>query len=358
KVEIPFNIDAEYVERLKAEADRNLKTTWGDISESSLISHKSVVMRNTMETALKIAARDVPVFILGETGTGKEEFAKFIHKNSGRSDRPFYAVNCAAIPEELIESTLFGHEKGSFTGAAFTKVGIFEANNGGTVFLDEIGDLSLSAQTKILRVLQEFEIQKVGSVHPVKVDVRIISATHKDPFRLIGAGLFREDLFHRINIGMFEIPPLRERSEDIMELTDFFLKETNSSFSKDSKVFSYNNKKFSVSTKNFIKNHAWRGNVRELKNSIIRACMMIDDSVIELEKFKELLLFHDDKNKGDLVGMNISLPVQLDELTEEIKQAYIEKALVVSGGNKTKAARLLGWQSYQKLDHYLKKINR
>jgi transcriptional regulator with PAS, ATPase and Fis domain len=358
KVDVPFNIDAEYIERLRTKADRLLNTVWGDVSGDSLISHKSAVMKDTVETALKIAARDVPAFILGETGTGKEEFAKLIHRNSKRSDGLFYAVNCAAIPDDLVESTLFGHEKGSFTGANSTKVGIFEACSGGTVFLDEIGDLSLNAQAKILRVLQEFEIQKVGSVNAVKVDVRIISATHKNPLKLIREGKFREDLFHRINIGMFEIPPLRERSEDIMKLAEYFLDETNTTFSKDSKIYPYKHKKFSVKTKNFIKNHGWPGNVRELKNSILRACMMIEDAVIEVEKFKDLLLINDYNDKGDLVGRDISLPVQLDELVEEIKQSYIEKALAVSGGNKTKAARLLGWQSYQKLDHYLKKTNR
>lgn len=356
-IDIPFNIDAQYVEKLRDKADMRLYSSINDMSGISSISHKSEIMKGTLETAFKIAIRDVPAFILGETGTGKEEFAKLIHKNSKRSEKPFYAVNCAAIPENLIESTLFGYEKGAFTGAADAKVGIFESCNGGTVFLDEIGDLSLSAQTKILRVLQEFEIQRVGAVKPIKVDVRLISATHKDPVKLINEGRFREDLFHRISIGLFKLPPLRDRSEDILSLAEFFLDETNSMFSKDSEIYPYEHKKLSSDTKKFIISYSWPGNVRALKNTIIRACMLIDESKIKLDKFKERLLLNDDKNVS-IVDLNkVKLPLQLDDLINDIKTAYIKEALTVAGGNKTEAAKLLGWKNYQNLDHYIKKMN-
>lgn len=236
--------------------------------------------------AKRVAATNANVLITGESGTGKELFARFIHENSKVHHGPFLAINCSAIPEALLESELFGHAKGSFTGAAERKIGLFEAANGGTVFLDEIGDLALALQAKILRVLQERKIKRVGETTERDVVVRIVSATHKNLVEAIQAGTFREDLYFRLNVIPIEIPPLRDRSEDISVLVDWFLV-------KFSKIHSRLPKKLSLAALELITGHTWPGNVRELENVIERAVILSDHTELQPQ---DLMLQCSDSN--------------------------------------------------------------
>lgn len=238
-----------------------------------------------MELSRRIAKSSATVSITGESGTGKEVFAKAIHNWSPRAKKPFVAINCSAIPENLLESELFGHAKGAFTGAIDKKVGLFEEADGGTLFLDEIGDLNLSLQAKLLRVLQEKEIKRVGENQVRTVDVRVIAATHKDLRHEVQEKRFREDLFFRLNVIPIKIPPLRDRREDIMPLAEFFLKKYNM-------LNETNISGFRKNAKEFMLTHSWSGNVRELENAIERAVVLTSGSEIDVSAF---LLMEDDQ---------------------------------------------------------------
>jgi len=224
----------------------------------------------------KVAPTNSTVLIQGESGTGKELVAHALHKLSPRNDNPIICVNCAAIAESLIESELFGHEKGAFTGANTSRVGLIEAADGGTLFLDEIGELPLESQARMLRVLQEHEIRKVGSTTPQKVDIRLIAATHRDLYSLVQSGNFRGDLFYRLNVINLSIPPLRLRGNDILTLADAFLK-------LKSEQHGRNNLQFSIDAINTIERYNWPGNVRELRNTIERAVILCDGNEISSE---------------------------------------------------------------------------
>ena len=224
----------------------------------------------------KVAQTNSSVLIQGESGTGKELVARALHEASSRRESPLISVNCAAIPENLIESELFGHEKGSFTGATSTRTGLVEAANNGTLFLDEIGELPLEAQARLLRVLQEHEIRKVGSVQSQKVDVRLVAATHRDLKQFVREGRFREDLFYRINVMPLSLPPLRERGNDILELADKILAAT-------CKRIGVDNMYFSADAIQAITTYPWPGNVRELENAIERAVILSEQAEIAME---------------------------------------------------------------------------
>jgi len=240
----------------------------------------------------KVAPANATVLIQGESGTGKELVARALHNLSKRAKAPLISVNCAAIPESLIESELFGHEKGAFTGASAARTGLVEAANGGTLFLDEIGELPLEAQARLLRVLQEGEIRRIGSVQSQKVDVRLIAATHRKLKRLAHSGQFREDLFYRLNVISLELPPLRERGQDVLEIARSFLARQNTELGND--LY------FSPSAEQAICHYAWPGNVRELENAIERASILCEHRQIE----------------ADLLGIDI-LPS--DEAEEDIR---------------------------------------
>ena len=239
---------------------------------------ESNAMKRLREAIAKAAPSNSTVLIRGESGTGKELVARAIYKNSSRAERPFVKVNCAAIPEELIESELFGHEKGSFTGAVDKKIGKFEQADGGTIFLDEIGDMSPSTQAKVLNVLQEGEFTPVGGNQARKVDVRIIAATNKDLLAEVQQGRFREDLFYRLNVITFNIPPLRERKSDIPMLADHFLEEA-------AKKSNTEKKSIARSAMDLLLAYPWPGNVRELENAIERAALLSNGSAIQSEDF-------------------------------------------------------------------------
>jgi two-component system response regulator AtoC len=248
--------------------------------------------------------------------------ARAIHSQSYRRDRPFVAVSCAALPESLLESELFGHEKGSFTGAYAQKKGKFEVANRGTLFLDEIGEMSANVQVHLLRVLEEKEFNRVGGNEPIKVDVRVISATNRDMKEAIAKGQFREDLYYRLNVVNIELPPLRERTEDIPLLAEHFLKG-----------FALENRKeitgFSPQASNFLLRHEWLGNVRELENAVERAVILAQNSVIDVA----------DLSQQNLVpaGSNAS-----EKDLKQVEKDHIQNVLAETGGNYTEAARILG----------------
>lgn len=300
-------------------------------------------MQEAVEIMKKISSSSATVLILGESGTGKELVARAIHYNSQRKTKPFIAINCAAIPENLIESELFGYEPGSFTGATSRSIGLFEAANGGTIFLDEIGDLPALTQSKILRVLQDKEIRRIGSRESNKVDVRIIAATNKDIEEEISKKNFREDLYYRLKVITIELPPLRERKEDIPELVDFFIKKYNQEFGKRIKVIE------EKALKALIEYH-WPGNIRQLESVVERAVIMCESPFIHLKDIKsELRLSHrSDIHDFDLPDEGIDFEILEKEL--------LKKAMLKSNGIATKAAKLLG-MSYKTFCYRWEKFN-
>jgi two-component system NtrC family response regulator len=284
-------------------------------------------MKEVLDLAGRVAASDASLLITGESGTGKELLAKGVHFNSQRADGPFVAVNCAAIPDSLIESELFGHVRGAFTGAVKDKEGKFELADGGTLFLDEIGDLRIDLQAKILRALQEREVDRVGGGKPVSVDVRVIAATNKDIERAVKEGAFREDLYYRLNVITLFIPPLRERKEDIPLLASHFLKK----FNKDIDV------RVDAGALSLLTAYGWPGNVRELENVIERASVLKRGALITLDELPEKLK----KEKPGVEDIILNLPEQGISL-EDLEKSLIIKALDKHKGNQTRAAEYLG----------------
>jgi two-component system response regulator AtoC len=271
------------------------------------------------------------VLITGQSGTGKELLARTIHYNSVRKNGKFVAFNCAAISPGLMESELFGHEKGSFTGADRRKVGKFETANGGTIFLDEIADLSLEAQAKVLRVVQEREFERVGGTDSVTVDIRLIAATNQDLKRSVEEGSFREDLFYRINVFPLHLPPLRERKEDIVLLSDSFMKRFGNELGRS-------DVDLTDDAKRLLLQQEWPGNVRELENTIERALILSPRGMVD----KEQLSFLSPKTERDEQnGVEMDLPPEGIDL-EGLEKRLVLKALEISDNNQTAAAQLLG----------------
>jgi two-component system nitrogen regulation response regulator GlnG len=308
----------------------------GNVSLSTSMGTSDAVYQLLCK-ATQVAKSDFSVLIQGETGSGKELVAQAIHDASPRSKKLFVPVDCGAIPETLLESELFGHEKGSFTGADYSKPGKFEAAKGGTLFLDEISNMPLSSQAKLLRVLQEKRVYRVGSTKPIAVDVRLLVASNKELFSLIDSGSFRSDLFFRLNEFTITVPPLRERKEDIPYLAKRFLNITNIELNKHVKGFS-------ESAMETLLGYDWPGNVRELRSTIRRAVLLANDIVTE-EHF----------DLKSIASWSVSLPLNLQDLslgslslkeivrtnTFTLEREVLEKALQYTGGNKAKASRLL-----------------
>lgn len=307
-----------------------------------IIGH-SRKMVEAVEIMKKVSSSSATVLILGESGTGKELAARAIHYNSPRRTKPFTAVNCAAIPENLIESELFGYEPGAFTGATSRSIGLFEASNGGTLLLDEIGDLPTLTQSKILRVLQDKEIRRLGGRDTIKIDVRIIAATNRDLEKELQKRGFREDLYYRLKVITIELPPLRERKEDIFALTEFFIKKYNQEFGKRVKLVEENAMKA-------LMDYHWPGNIRQLESVIERAVLMCESNTIRLKDIKsELRLsLRDDIVDFDLPDDGINF--------EEIEKELLRKAMIKANGVATKAAKLLG-MSYKTFWYRWDKFN-
>ena len=292
-----------------------------------LIGGESPKMREAVETARKAAASKSTVLLLGESGTGKEVFARAIHNWSERKNEPFIAINCVGLSKDLLESELFGHERGAFTGASQLKKGKMELAHGGTVFLDEVGDISAELQTKLLRFLQEREFERVGGSQPIPVDVRVIAATNRELSSAIKEGRFREDLYYRLNVIPIQLPPLRERKEDVPVLTGFFLRR----FAGETK------KNFSGITKEaeaWLLAYDWPGNVRELANVIERAVVLGQGPEVTVEDLAP--------RRGSAVSSASTAELSYRHALDTAKAEVIRRALASTEGNRTAAARILG----------------
>lgn len=292
---------------------------------------KSKKIVEAARLAQKVAPTKTTVLLLGESGTGKELFARAIHCLSPRKEFPFVPINCAAIPRELLESELFGYEKGAFTGAENRKLGRFELADKGTVFLDEIGEMDMSLQSKIMRVIQEGEIERVGGLKTIKVDVRVLAATNRDIKKAVSEGRFREDLYYRLNVFPIIIPPLRERLEDIPLLVDYFIKK----YCAEMKV---PEKRISSDAMDMLMRYNWKGNVRELENTIERAIILCDGNTISTEHIALLPLSDRSLETLPLEG---SLEETVREALRIVETKRIKKALEETRGNKSKAAEIL-----------------
>jgi transcriptional regulator with PAS, ATPase and Fis domain len=280
-------------------------------------------MQKVFNEIEKAASIQATVLITGESGTGKELVARAIHYSHKQASAPFVPVNCGGIPEGLLESELFGYVKGAFTGATESRAGFFQTADGGTIFLDEVSNTSLSMQAKLLRVLQNKEICMVGSSRPQIVNARIIAATNKDLLVLMKKGVFREDLFYRLNVILIDIPPLRDRGDDILLLTHHFTTKFANEFSKSIPHFSDN-------TLKILRNYYWPGNVRELENVIQRLLAMTESEVIEAADLPSMMRFSAFRKTG------------LNRTLAEVEAEYIRNVLIALDGNKTKAAEILG----------------
>ena len=307
----------------------HLKEQLNDRFNFSNIIGRSTAMQKLFETLGLVSPSEATALIVGESGTGKELIANAIHQNSPRSQRPFIKVNCAALPETLLESELFGHEKGSFTGAIARKQGRFQLADKSSIFLDEIAEMAPSTQAKILRVLQEREFEPVGSTQTIKIDTRIIAATNRELKEEIQTGRFREDLYYRLNVVTLEVPPLRDRHEDIPLLADFFLKQY---ADKNRKLV----KGFTPRAMDLLMRHEWPGNVRELENVVERAVIMTRGDMITPMDFPETLQVLDAETGKKHVDMRPGRSLK------EVEKDMILRTLDESGGNRTHTAKILG----------------
>ena len=315
-----------------------------DAAGRGAVVGQSTAIRSTLDMAEQAAPSNATILVSGESGTGKELLTRHIHANSERSDEPFVAVNCAALPETLLESELFGHEKGAFTGASERRAGRFERADGGTLFLDEIGETSPAVQVRLLRALQEGEIERVGGSDVVRVDVRVVAATNRKLREAVSEGSFREDLYYRLNVIEIELPPLRLRTGDVPVLAQHFLT-----------MFAAKNNKamrgFSEPAMKVLDGYGWPGNIRELENTVERAVVLSRSDVVGIEDLSAVIrdATGGDASEGDAEGFYIPYGTPL----EEVERRIIRRTLERTGGDKKLAARLLGIAArtiYRKLD--------
>jgi len=334
-----LDIAATCLRKEKLEAERN--EIIREFSGLQMIGN-SPALKQVMDTVKSVALYDTPILIQGETGTGKELVAKAIHFNSARKEEPLIIVNCAAIPETLVESELFGHEKGAFTGATQQKKGKFELADGGTIFLDEIGDMPLPAQAKILRVLQDKALTRVGGEKIIRADVRILAATNRNLAVCITDGKFREDLYYRLKVIDIAMPALRERTEDIALLVEYFLDRHNSRYRQQ--------KQLSREAMRRILSHSWPGNIRELENTVERAFVLSKGSVIKEDDLPPEIASSSSppsKSSGNTDPSNTPIitispeGLDLDEHLHNLEKTYYEEAIKMKDGNREAAARLL-----------------
>lgn len=331
-----------------------LRTDEAALPEDSRLMGRSPAMQELRDKILKLSRSQAPVYISGESGTGKELVARLIHELGPRADKPFIPVNCGAIPSELMESEFFGHKKGSFTGATEDKQGLFQAAHEGTLFLDEVADLPLAMQVKLLRAIQEKSIRPVGHSKEIPVNVRIVSATHKDLATEVEAGRFRQDLFYRINVIQVKVPPLRERGDDILYLAQSFLK-------KLSKDWGVSEPLLGEAARDALRHYSFPGNVRELQNILERALTLCDSSTI-LPEHLQLPATSPSPVAGNSTATSpaaVRLPEEhsgsLEDYLFEIEKTAILKALEDTRWNRTAAARKLG-MTFRSLRYRLKKM--
>jgi DNA-binding NtrC family response regulator len=366
--EIPFDITVDVIPQLMRDPDRfwqHLQVqSPQEIGGFERIVGDSPALRTAVGRAQRAAIHEVPVLILGESGTGKEMFADAIHKASGRRNKKMFSINCAAISRELIESELFGHVKGSFTGAAKDHIGLFEQAHGSTLFLDEIGECDLGLQAKLLRALQPPDnggpcqrvFRPVGATEDRTADVRIVAATNRNLHKLIEEGKFREDLYHRVATITLKLPPLRERGDDVMLLADRLLADVNGQFASQLGE-AYKHKSLCADTKKFIRHQPWRGNVRELRNAIVQACVMAASDELAPEDIAAAIAEVPGQVGPSLHDMPLGGGFSLDNYLGDIQRRFLTRAMDEAGGVKKKAAELLGFDNYQTLSNRLKTLD-
>lgn len=366
----PFNLEELKIVITKALAMQklqkenvSLKIQLRDKYDFKGIVGQSASMTRVYELIDKIADTDSTVLIMGESGTGKELIAKTIHYNSSRSLQPFVPINCAAIPRDLLESELFGHEKGAFTGAVTTRVGRFELAQNGTLFLDEVGDLDPALQVKLLRVLQEREFERVGGMKTIKVDVRIVAATNRDLERSIVEGKFREDLLYRLNVIPITLPPLRERTDDLTLLIEHFVKVFSKKRKRDPLVFS-------GTAMQCLMKYRWPGNVRELENLIDRLTLLVSGNTVDVSDLPDKIRQETcvavynhgpapDRIDFSAASGSVDIPpsgIDLNKFLHALEKNLITQALERTGGVRSRAAQLLGLNRTTLLDK-LKKLH-
>jgi DNA-binding NtrC family response regulator len=344
----PFKVDEIKISIKKAIAQKQIKKQNIALKESLATGFESFIgdsesVLEMKRMAAKAATTDVNVLVTGESGTGKEVLSRAIHAESRRKAGPFLAINCAALPENLLESELFGHMKGSFTGAVKDKTGLFAAAVEGTFFLDEIGETSPAIQAKLLRVLEEKEITPVGATKPISVDVRVIAATNASLREMVDHGAFRADLYYRLDVFTIDIPPLRQRPGDIELLVAYFLR-------KHSAKLDLPERSIAEEAMEMLKSYGWPGNVRQLENVLERTVMLAKDDMISIEDLPEEIRRTEGKT-----GALPSEPVELNPNLETMEKAYIYYTLHQTGWNKSKAAKILGIDLstlYRKIDRY------
>ncbi len=357
-ISLPFEMSAEYIpDIVKPNDDEILALTQGlppESPEFGAIIHRSKEMKRVIAQSRRLAVHDVPVLIQGESGTGKELFARAIHTSSARKEKSFVAVNCGSIPHELVESEFFGHKKGSFTGAAADRSGYFETADGGTLFLDEIGELPLAAQVKLLRAIQESKITRIGESKPRDVNIRIIAATNRNLIEDVASGRFREDLLHRIAVGVLNLPPLRDRQGDLNLIMDHILESINKKFQDR---LGWKHKKLSAGARNLMHAHPWPGNVRELYNTMSRAAILNAGETIENDDIREALfpISSGNKHRDKILNRSLGSGFSLPDVITEVATHYLKRAMEESKGNKTKIATLIGLSNYQTVSNWLKK---
>jgi DNA-binding NtrC family response regulator len=367
KTEIPYDVVASFVPELASAPDAGLQhlaaKAPAEIRGFENIIGASKALRLAAGRAEKAAKRDVPVLILGESGTGKEMFARAIHYASHRRGRPFIAINCAAIPQALLESELFGHVKGAFTGASSNRDGAFTLADGGTIFLDEVGECPADMQAKLLRVLQPppakgpcfREFTPVGSTTAVHSDVRIVAATNRNLMDDVASGDFREDLFYRLAVITLKLPPLRDRKTDIPPLVDALLAEINADFRNQEP--GYRDKSLSDSAKRVVHGYHWPGNVRQLRNTLVEAAVMSAGDTIGVADIKAAVADVPGNKAESTLDQPLGDGFSLQNLLEDIQRHYLDRAMDEAHGVKKRAAELLGIANYQTLDAQIKRLN-
>jgi DNA-binding NtrC family response regulator len=363
---IPYDLVDDFVPELLRNPDRNLQhlaaKNPSEVAGFEAIVGESQAIRLAVGRAQRAALRDVPVLLLGESGTGKEMFARAIHAASHRKGGPFEAVNCAAIPRDLLESELFGHVKGAFTGADKDRAGAFARTDGGTLFLDEVGECDPQTQSKLLRVLQpppgggpcRREFYPVGATRPTVSDVRVVAATNRNLLREIKGGRFREDLYYRLAVITLSLPPLRERRRDIPLLASALLEQINRDFALQE--VGYKHKQLSATATAFVKQYGWPGNVRQLYNTLLQAAVMADGEVIDRADITAATGELGDDTTLNVLEHPLGDDFNLEEHLNSIHRHYLRRAMEEARGNKTRAARLLGMKHYQTLDAQLDRL--
>jgi DNA-binding NtrC family response regulator len=352
---VPFEMSADYIPDLLRRPDEELERLSAGLPPEApefdgIIRAPGSSMDKAIMLARRVAPHRVPVLIEGESGTGKELIARAIHKASPLRDKAFVAVNCGAIPENLVESELFGHRQGAFTGATAARKGHFVEANGGTLFLDEVGELPLATQVKLLRALQEGEVTPVGTSNPVKVSVRIVSATNRNIGTEVREGKFREDLFYRLAVVIVSLPPLRDRIGDIGVLVDALIGQI---YDDTSYGFGAERKKASAEAKKLLSKHAWPGNVRELRNTLLTAIIWSSGKTITAEDVRSAIRAVSAPPDTAILNRALGGGFSLPDTMSVVAKHYLQRALEQTHGNKTEAAALVGLPSYQTLTNWL-----